>query len=123
MERQSTRKSTGRKQTLGTGCTSRKFHSAWLEHVAPDRTKHAFAIRILSGGTQRDHDFFEAHVGDAFTEALAVDSLAISEEVDAAIEEGVVLDKHVASIQFRSADFPRSRPPSPEEPEALAMPE
>mgnify|MGYP001316271412 CR=1 FL=1 len=51
-----------------------------VETLAPDRTDQAFAIRILPGGARCDHDFLDAHVGDPFMEALAADSVTITNQ-------------------------------------------
>ena len=49
-----------------------------VETLATDRIDQAFAIRILPGSARCDDDFLDAHIGDVFTEALAVDSVAIT---------------------------------------------
>ncbi len=52
-----------------------------LKALAPYRADQAFRVRILPGRLRRTEDLFDAHVLDALLESVAVDAIAVADQM------------------------------------------
>jgi hypothetical protein len=52
-----------------------------VQAVSPDAADQAFDIRVLPGASRGGKDLFDGHAPDASTKRLAIDRIAIPEEV------------------------------------------
>lgn len=63
-----------------------------IEAFTADRSDHPLSERVLPGRTWRDHDFLDSHVLEPLLEAVAVDAIAITDQMLRSLVEGEGLD-------------------------------
>ena len=67
-------------------------HDVVIEAFTADRSDHPLSERVLPGRTWRDHDFLDSHVLESLLEAVAVDAIAITDQIRRYLVEGEGLD-------------------------------
>ena len=68
-----------------------------VKALAPDRSDHSFAVRILPRRTGCNDDFVDPHVLDAVSEVVSVEAIPVSDQIPWGLVKWKCLDHIVVS--------------------------